>query len=180
MRFMAIRGGSVPPSPIPASGHDSSRSLLTATGSCRRCASCRSGYESALSRSAPASRSGSIPTPTSVIVASSAPREEVHSWSDERGDLLQIIEGIPYFYRQFGYEYALDEGQPRLLKRAHLPEAKGTWTFRQPRLDDVPAVLEMRTKASLAADVATVPTEQPVALASKGSTAAWAIHDLAP
>jgi hypothetical protein len=32
--------------------------------------------------------------------------ELLHARSDERGDLAQGITGIPYFYRQFGYEFA--------------------------------------------------------------------------
>jgi hypothetical protein len=34
--------------------------------------------------------------------------EEVHRWSAERGLLVQVITGIRSYYRQFGYEYALD------------------------------------------------------------------------
>jgi len=34
--------------------------------------------------------------------------EEVHKWSAERGLAVQVITGIPYYYRQFGYEYALN------------------------------------------------------------------------
>ena len=34
--------------------------------------------------------------------------DEIHRWSAERGLLVQVITGIPYYYRQFGYEYALD------------------------------------------------------------------------
>ena len=34
--------------------------------------------------------------------------EEVHKWSADRGHLVQAITGIPYYYRQFGYELALD------------------------------------------------------------------------
>ena len=34
--------------------------------------------------------------------------DEVHKWSVERGLLVQAITGIRYYYRQFGYEYALD------------------------------------------------------------------------
>ena len=34
--------------------------------------------------------------------------DEVHKWSTERGLLVQAITGIRYYYRQFGYEYALD------------------------------------------------------------------------
>jgi len=31
--------------------------------------------------------------------------EVVHQWSAERGELVQAITGIPYFYRLFGYEF---------------------------------------------------------------------------
>lgn len=34
--------------------------------------------------------------------------EVIHEWSKQRGELLQAITGIPYYYRQFGYEMALD------------------------------------------------------------------------
>ncbi len=33
--------------------------------------------------------------------------EVVHRWSAERGELMQAITGIPWYYRQFGYEMAL-------------------------------------------------------------------------
>lgn len=34
--------------------------------------------------------------------------EEVHKWSAERGHLVQVITGLQYFYRQFGYDMALN------------------------------------------------------------------------
>lgn len=34
--------------------------------------------------------------------------EVIHEWSRQRGELVQVITGIPYFYRQFGYEMGLD------------------------------------------------------------------------
>jgi len=34
--------------------------------------------------------------------------EEIHQWSAERGHRVQAITGIPYYYRLFGYEMALD------------------------------------------------------------------------
>jgi hypothetical protein len=37
--------------------------------------------------------------------------DAVHEASDKRGDLMQTIVGIPYYYRQFDYEYALDIGR---------------------------------------------------------------------
>jgi hypothetical protein len=33
--------------------------------------------------------------------------DEIHKWSAERGDMVQAITGIPYFYRLFGYEMAV-------------------------------------------------------------------------
>lgn len=30
--------------------------------------------------------------------------DELHRWSKERGEVVQAITGIPYYYRQFGYE----------------------------------------------------------------------------
>ncbi|KAF9905040.1 hypothetical protein EC991_002049 [Linnemannia zychae] len=33
--------------------------------------------------------------------------ELIHPASEARGDVIQIIPGIPHFYRQFGYEYAI-------------------------------------------------------------------------
>ncbi len=37
----------------------------------------------------------------------------VHQRSADEGHLVTAITGIPYFYRQFGYEYALDLGGKR-------------------------------------------------------------------
>lgn len=34
--------------------------------------------------------------------------EVMHQWSAERGHLVQAITGIPWFYRQFGYEMCVD------------------------------------------------------------------------
>ena len=46
----------------------------------------------------------------------------VHEWSAARGELLQGITGIPHFYRQFGYEMALDLGGGRSLYWAQIPD----------------------------------------------------------
>ena len=37
----------------------------------------------------------------------------IHQWSSERGEILQAITGIPYYYRQFGYEMAVSLGGGR-------------------------------------------------------------------
>ncbi len=41
--------------------------------------------------------------------------EMIHARSSAEGHLVQAITGIPYFYRQFGYEYVLDLDGSRIL-----------------------------------------------------------------
>jgi len=45
----------------------------------------------------------------------------LHARSEVRGDLIQAITGIPYFYRQFGYEYALDLEGARCVPLSLIP-----------------------------------------------------------
>jgi hypothetical protein len=47
---------------------------------------------------------------------------EIHAWSDRQGHLMQVIPGIPWYYRQFGYEYALNLEGGRLAYRANVPK----------------------------------------------------------
>ncbi|OGN74352.1 MAG: hypothetical protein A2X25_05530 [Chloroflexi bacterium GWB2_49_20] len=49
---------------------------------------------------------------------------EVHKWSLARGQMVQAITGIPYYYRQFGYEMALDLSGGRVGFEAQLPRLK--------------------------------------------------------
>ena len=50
--------------------------------------------------------------------------EEIHKWSAERGEIVQAITGIPFYYRQFGYEMALDLDGRRFGYEAQLPKLK--------------------------------------------------------
>lgn len=50
--------------------------------------------------------------------------EVVHQWCAERGLLVQAITGIPYYYRQFGYEMALNLGGGRSGYKVHVPKLK--------------------------------------------------------
>jgi len=50
--------------------------------------------------------------------------EVIHQLSDAYGHQLQGITGIPWYYRQFGYEYALDLGGSRNLHVGKVPELK--------------------------------------------------------
>jgi len=50
---------------------------------------------------------------------------EMEKWSLERGEIMQAITGIPFYYRQFGYEMAIDLGSRRLGHEAQVPKLKG-------------------------------------------------------
>jgi hypothetical protein len=50
--------------------------------------------------------------------------DEMHKWSLERGETVQAITGIPFYYRQFGYEMAIDLDGRRLGHEAHVPKLK--------------------------------------------------------
>jgi GNAT superfamily N-acetyltransferase len=73
--------------------------------------------------------------------------EVVHRWSAERGELAQAITGIPWFYRQFGYEMALDLGGGRVMPRYAVPPLKEgesePFRFRPATLEDLPFVVEV-------------------------------------
>ncbi|KAG0039502.1 hypothetical protein BGZ82_008013 [Podila clonocystis] len=79
----------------------------------------------------------------------------IHPASDERGDLVQFILGLPHFYLQFGYTYALRTGeQNTLLPDLALipnvsPNAAEPFTLRSVTLDDIPYLVRMSTPDKL-------------------------------
>lgn len=48
----------------------------------------------------------------------------IHAWSAERGQMVQAITGIPYYYRQFGYEMTMMLSGGRVGNAAELPKLK--------------------------------------------------------
>ena len=66
----------------------------------------------------------------------------LHQRSAERRQPVQAITGIPYFYRQFGYEYGPDLEGGRIVYPAALPEAPPDepepHTLREATPDDIP------------------------------------------
>ena len=82
--------------------------------------------------------------------------EMFHARSAAKGELVQAITGIPYFYRQFGYEFVLDLGGRRLTYVAAIPEQEADkpepYSLRLATLDDVPhlqALYNLGRSASL-------------------------------
>jgi hypothetical protein len=78
--------------------------------------------------------------------------ETVHAWSAERGELMQGITGIPYYYRQFGYEMGLDLGGARIGYEPHLPKLKEgeaePYRVRPAAESDLPFIAEMYARGA--------------------------------
>jgi hypothetical protein len=89
--------------------------------------------------------------------------EVLHRWSAERGELMQIIAGIPWFYRQFGYEMALPRGGGPRFSRGDLtppaPDAPLPFRVRPMRADDLPFVVDLDHR-SRARGLVSVPRDE--------------------
>jgi len=102
----------------------------------------------------------------------------------QRGCLLSHIQGIPYYYRQFGYEYALPlEGGLRLETR-HVPDPpEKPFEFRPVTIDDLPTLTRLYDEAaqdltiSTLRDTATWQYLLPHAQGTETERDAWLIHD---
>jgi predicted N-acetyltransferase YhbS len=83
----------------------------------------------------------------------------IHARSAAQGHLAQGITGIPYYYRQFGYEYALDLGGGRGVPLGAVPKLKDGETepfrLRDATLDDLPQLLRLYDRERSRAAVST-------------------------
>lgn len=70
--------------------------------------------------------------------------EAVHQRSAALGHELQVITGIPYFYRQFGYTMAVELGQHAVFPLSALPplaaDYQPAFTLRPATIADAPAI----------------------------------------
>ena len=48
--------------------------------------------------------------------------EVIHALSSSKGELMQAISGIPWFYRQFGYEMAMNRFGTQSIYQIHIPK----------------------------------------------------------
>ena len=75
-----------------------------------------------------------------------------HRWSTERGSLVQGLLGIPWFYRQFGYEPALEAAVRRVGNAADVPPLIASkaelWRVRPATDDDVAFIIETQAYAA--------------------------------
>jgi len=77
--------------------------------------------------------------------------EQVHRWSAERGELVQGITGIPYYYRLFGYEMGMELGGGRTGYEPQLPKLKEgesePFSIRPATEADIPFLMEVYAHA---------------------------------
>jgi predicted N-acetyltransferase YhbS len=73
-----------------------------------------------------------------------------HDRSAARGHVIGLMVGIPYFYRLFGYEYAIDV--PQTLTMRATPPGEGTLRAATPA--DIPAMTALHEAAQRGFDVA--------------------------
>jgi predicted N-acetyltransferase YhbS len=86
-----------------------------------------------------------------------------HRQSTGRGDLLQVIYGIPYFYRRFGYSYGLGVAAHE-LDPITFPRPDG-WTIEAITPDDLAEVERLDDQVSARADLRLVyPDDEEAAL----------------
>jgi GNAT superfamily N-acetyltransferase len=73
--------------------------------------------------------------------------EMVHARSESEGHLVQGITGISYFYRQFGYEYALELEGRRVTFLSLIPKAQEStpepYSLRIASPEDIPLLMEL-------------------------------------
>jgi predicted N-acetyltransferase YhbS len=73
--------------------------------------------------------------------------ERFHRWVSERGYDLSIIQGIPYYYRQYGYAYALDHWAYDSLPSWRIPDRRGDaldrYRLRPATIDDAPTLTRL-------------------------------------
>lgn len=86
--------------------------------------------------------------------------EVVHAWSAERGQRVQAITGIPYYYRQFGYEMCVNLGGGRVAYAPNLPklpaEAPEPFALRPATLEDIPLLMTLYAQSAQRDLLATV------------------------
>ena len=73
--------------------------------------------------------------------------EVIHKWSEERGEKIQAITGIAWYYRQFGYEMCVNLGGGRRAYEVHVPKLKEAqkepYKIRPATVEDIPFLIKL-------------------------------------
>lgn len=85
--------------------------------------------------------------------------EKIHETASDRGEMVQWIVGITYFYRRFGYEYAIPVEGMHMIPIGEAPPMPKGWSVRNAEEADMRAVAGAQTATARSADVALAGTE---------------------
>src|SRR5438270_3542611 len=88
----------------------------------------------------------------------------LHTRSEAEGHLVQAITGISYFYRQFGYEYALELEGRRVTYLSLIPRAQPStpepYALRAATTEDIPLLMELYNRQRSASMVWSILSER--------------------
>lgn len=73
--------------------------------------------------------------------------EEFHKEVKDQGYDLAIIEGIPYFYRQFGYEYAIPLLEGTRIRLDQIPDCESRFNIRPFVEKDIPEAMNILSQS---------------------------------
>jgi hypothetical protein len=79
---------------------------------------------------------------------------KVQKWSEDRGDLVQIIGGVPYFYRQYGYSYGLIRPPELAVAPEQELAMPAGWQVRAADEGDIDRIRALQQMAQAGVDVA--------------------------
>jgi len=85
---------------------------------------------------------------------------EFHRQAEEHEYDLCAIEGIPYFYRQFGYEYAIPLNEETRIRLDQIPDYESSLDIRTFTEKDIPKAMQLLTQSQRKFYVHTVRDEQ--------------------
>jgi len=77
--------------------------------------------------------------------------EVIHQWSAERNEMVQGITGIPYYYRLFGYEMAMELGGGRVGYKPLIPKLEADdepYRLRSAEDSDIPFLVDLNTQTN--------------------------------
>lgn len=88
----------------------------------------------------------------------------IHAKSEARGDLVQGITGIAYYYRQYGYEYAVPMGTGTIVYFPAIPDLKQDasepYRLRKATAEDIPLLLPLWDREQAGAAIQTPMTAE--------------------
>jgi hypothetical protein len=90
--------------------------------------------------------------------------ELIHAKSEARGDLVQGITGIAYYYRQFGYDYTISLGTRLTVYFPAIPalkkDAVEPYSLRQAAITDIPLLRRLSSREQLGSAITTPLSEE--------------------